>query len=325
MDLSISEHSQTLPGLKLPSQYNRLWGPGQEGAKAPLVHLPVLTEKPCPSPEGSTAGSDPLDASTQGNITIPRPHGRKTPELGSIIALPVPQARPKPSGSAGGPSSGGQEFRQALSKRTDEDRVKSDASCDDGLDVISLLDPLNSPTHSGATAASDGPHVDLLSSTHTPTAPCGSCPQGLPPFPLQPHMLSNPFAHSSSKLYFLPSPSANPFSGGLGPRQGPYFHTQPQPPSFSALPGPSKQHPASVSAQAHGGQVHGASSLSPSAHSSHSLSSLAEPRSLHPKPVCADEDNQSNQDPFGDLLTLGQSANAPKKVVTLQRRWETFD
>ncbi|TNM92511.1 hypothetical protein fugu_019523 [Takifugu bimaculatus] len=324
MDLSISEHSQTLPGLKLPSQYNRLWGSGQERDKAPLVDLPVLTEKPCPSPESSRAVSDPLDPTTQGNITIPRPHGRKTPELGSIIALPVSQAHSKPSGSAGGSTSGGQEFRQALSKRTDEDRVKSDTSCDDGLDVISLLDPLNSSTHSSSTSVSDGPHLDLLSSTHKPTPPCGPSPQGLPPFSLQPQIMLNPFAHGSSKLYFLPSPSANPFSGGVGPRQGPYLHTQLHPPSFSVLPGLYKQHPASISALPHSGQVQAASSLSPSPHSSHSLSSLAEPRSLHPKPVCA-EDNQSNQDPFGDLLTLGQSANTPKKVVNLQRRWETFD
>ncbi|XP_056874614.1 DENN domain-containing protein 1A isoform X3 [Takifugu flavidus] len=324
MDLSISEHSQTLPGLKLPSQYNRLWGSGQERDKAPLVDLPVLTEKPCPSPESSRAVSDPLDPTTQGNITIPRPHGRKTPELGSIIALPVSQAHSKPSGSAGGSTSGGQEFRQALSKRTDEDRVKSDTSCDDGLDVISLLDPLNSSTHSSSTSVSDGPHLDLLSSTHKPTPPCGPSPQGLPPFSLQPQIMLNPFAHGSSKLYFLPSPSANPFSGGVGPRQGPYLHTQLHPPSFSVLPGLYKQHPASISALPHSGQVQAASSLSPSPHSSHSLSSLAEPRSLHPKPVCA-EDNQSNQDPFGDLLTLGQSTNTPKKVVNLQRRWETFD
>lgn len=318
MDLSISEHSQTLPGLKLPSQYNKLWGSGQEHDK--LVDLPVLTEKPCPSPESSRAVSDPLDPTIQGNITIPRPHGRKTPELGSIIALPVSQARPKTSGSAGGSTSGGQEFRQALSK----DRVKSDTSCDEGLDVISLLDPLKSSTHSSSTSVSDGPQLDLLSSTHNTTPPCVSSPQGLPPFSLQPQIVLNPFAHCSSKLYFLPSPSANPFSGGIGPRQGPSLHIQPQPPSFSVLPGLYKQHPASISALPHSGQVQAASSLSPSPHSSHSLSSLAEPRSLHPKPVCA-EDNQSNQDPFGDLLTLGQSANTPKKVVNLQRRWETFD
>lgn len=325
MDLSISEHSQTLPGLKLPSQYNSLWGSGQDSDKAPLVHLPVLTEKPCPSPESSRAVPDPLDPTTQGNITIPRPHGRKTPELGSIIALPVSQSRLKPSGSAGGSTSGGQEFRQALSKSSDEDRVKSDTSCDDGIDVISLLDPLNSPAHSSSTSGIDGVQLGFLSSTHKPTPPRGSSPQGLPPFSLQPPIVLNPFAHTSSKLYFLPSPSANPFSGGLGPRQGPYLHGQPQPPSFSPLPGLYRQHPASISALPPGGQVQAASSLSPSPYSSHSLSSLAGPRSLHPKPVCADGDNQSNQDPFGDLLTLGQSANTPQKVANLQRRWETFD
>lgn len=281
VDLSLGDHPPNLPGLKIPSHGSRLVGPGQEGDRAPRLHLPALTEDP--SPDGSRAGSDPVDP---GNITIPRPHGRKTPELGSIITLPVSQTRPRPSGG----SSGGQEFRQALSKTGDEERGPS---CDAGLDVISLLDPLSS-----SASASEGVQPGLLPSSHRP--PPGPSPQTLPPFPLHPPLLFNPFVHGSSRPAVLPSPGPNPFSGSFGPRQGPYF--QAPPPSLPLLPG-----------------VYGG--LSPSPHSSHSLSSLAGSRSLPPRPVSA-EDHRPPQDPFGDLLTLAQT---PRKMEEVQRRWETFD
>lgn len=284
----------------------------------PLVQLPALTERPSPGLDSSRAASDSLDPTTPGNITIPRPHGRKTPELGSIIALPVCQSRSRPPGSTGGPTSGGQEFRQALSKSTEEERAQADAPSDDGIDVISLLDPLSSSAQSRST--SDRGPLAFMPSTHKATPPRGSSPQGLPPFALHPHVVLNPFAHGSSKLHFLPSPSANPFGVGSGPRQGPYFQPRLQPPSFSALPGLYRQQPASLSALPPSGPVQAAS-----ARSSLSLSSLAEPRPLPPKPAAAEGHSQSSRDPFGDLLTVEQSAKTTSKVGNLQRSWETFE
>lgn len=311
MDLSVGGHSPTLPGLKLPSQ-QRAWPSGPEGDDAPLVQLPG----PSPSPDGSRAASDPLDPSGPGNITIPRPHGRKTPELGSIIALPVCQSRSRPPGAAGGPTSGGREFRQALSKSTEEERARGDASSDDGVDVLSLLDPLSSSAQSRS--VSDGGRLALISAPHKAMPPCGPSPQALPPFPLHPQVVLNPFAHGPSKFHFLPSPSANPFAAGLGPRQGPYLHPRPQPPPFPALPGLYRQQAASMAAPPPSGAAQAASS--------HSLSSLAEPGALPPKPVPAEGHSQSSRDPFEDLLTVGQSASTTtSKVENLQRRWETFE
>lgn len=299
----MGEHSQALPGLKLPSQ-QRPWASGQEGDHAPLVQLPAPSDRPSPSPDSSRAASDPLDPTTPGNITIPRPHGRKTPELGSIIALPVCQSRSRPAGAAGGSTSGGQEFRQALSKSTEEERAKADASSHDALDVISLLDPLSSCAQSRSAAGGDGGPLALMSATHKATPPPGPSPQALPPFALHPHVVLNPFAHGSSRFHFLPSPSANPFGVGLGPRQG--LHPHPQPPPFSALPGLYRQQAAIP-------------------RSSLSLSSLAEPRSVPPRPGAAEGPSQGSQDPFGDLLTVGQSARTSSKVENLQSSWETFE
>lgn len=299
----MGEHSQTLPGLKLPSQ-QRAWPSGQERDEAPLV------SRASPGPDSCRAASDPLDPTTA-NITIPRPHGRKTPELGRIIALPVSQSRSRPPGASGGPSPGGQEFRQALSKSTEEERAQADASSEDGMDVLSLLDPLSSSAQSRSSS------VALTSATLKATPPRGSSPQALPPFSLHPHVVFNPFAHGSSHLQLLPSPSANPFGAGLGPLQGPYLHPRPQPPPFSTLPGLYRLQAASRSAPPPSGLVQAASSQS--------LCSLAQARSLPPRPGPAEGPSQSSQDPFGDLLTVGQSAKATSRVEELQRRWETFE
>ena len=296
MDLSLGGHSHTLPGLKLPSQ-QRPWASGQEGDLAPFVQLAGSTERPSPA-------SEPLDPTAPGNITIPRPHGRRTPELGSIIALPVCQSRSRPPGGAGGPTPGGQEFWEALTKSTEGDGAQADASSEEAMDVLSLLDPLS--TRSASTG--DGGRLALMSAPHITTPPRGSSPQGLPPFPLQPHVF-NPFAHGSSG--FLPSPSANPFGAGLGPRQGSYPHPRAQPPSFSILPGLFRQQPGSTSAP-----PPGSTSAPPPG------STSAPPRLLPPRPGTAEG---LSRDPFEDLLTVGQSAKTPSRAETLQRRWETFE
>lgn len=309
MDLSIGGHSQTLPGLKLPGQ-QRPSAPGQEEDDAPLVQLVALTERPSPCPDGSRPALDPQDPTTPGNITIPRPHGRKTPELGSIIALPVCPSRSRPPGYAGGPTSGGQEFRQALSKSAEEERDQAEASSDDGVDVISLLDPLSS-----SASAAEGGRLTFFSATPKATPPRGPSPQGLASFSLHPHGVLNPFAHRSSRFHFLPSPSVNPFSAALGHHQGPYFHPRPPPPPFSSLPGLYSVHALPPS-----GQIQAASP-----HSSHTLASQAEPGSLLPRPDAAEGHGQSSRDPFGDLLTVSQSAKTTTKVEELQRSWETFE
>lgn len=350
MDPSLGEHSRTLPGLKLSNPYNKLWSIGQEETAQPVcvpltcdrppsVQLHVQTEFHSPSHESSGQGLDPLDPSTPGNITIPRPHGRKTPELGSVLAPPV--ARSKQAGiGEGGTTSGGQEFRQALSRTTDGDLLKT---TEDSIDLISLLDPLKGSAQTSSTSLSDGVDIGKQSSTSKTTQPSKSYPQGLPPFPLHPNISLNPFAqslhHTSPQMHYSPTVSGNPFSAVYGPPPGSYLHTTAQQQSFSTLPGLYRQHsPGSSALPPSYGLLQSAfppsvTSLPASSASNHALSSLADLASVPStstnklaKPFGADRDSQTTPDPFGDLLTMAKPTTPPKKKVDdLRRRWETFD
>nr|XP_046230350.1 DENN domain-containing protein 1A isoform X2 [Scatophagus argus] len=354
MDLSVGEHSRTLPGLKLSTPYNKLWSIGQDETALPIcvppacdrppsVQLPVQTETHSPNHESSGLGSDPLEPSTPSNITIPRPHGRKTPELGSVLAPPGAQSRPKPAGAGeGGTTSGAHEFRQALSMNIDGDLLKPTKAVEDNIDLISLLDPLKTSAPAGSTSLSDG--VDIgVSSTCKPTPPLRSYPQGLPPFPLHPHISLNPFAqslpHTSPQMHYSPTVSGNPFSSVYGPALGSYLHTTPQSQPFSTLPGLYRQHsPGSSTLPPSYGRLQSAipssvTSLPNSSASNQTLSSLADSTSVSSatmtklaKPFHVEGNSQTTQDPFGDLLTMAKPATPQKKKVEdLRRRWETFD
>ncbi|XP_040012687.1 DENN domain-containing protein 1A isoform X2 [Xiphias gladius] len=355
MDLSVSEHSRTLPGLKLSNPYNKLWSIGQDEIALPVcapptcdrppsVQLPVQTESNSPSCEGSGMGPDPLEPSTPGNITIPRPHGRKTPELGTVLAAPVAQSRSKAAGTGEGrTTSGGQEFRQALSMTTDGDLLKPTKVAEDSIDLISLLDPLNSSAKTSSTSLNDGVDIGMSSSSCKPKLPPRSYPQGLPPFPVHPHISLNPFAqslqHTSPQMRYSLTVSGNPFSAVCGPPPVSYLHTPPQPQSFSTLPGLYRQHsPGSSTLPPSYGLLQSAfpssfTSLPNSSASNHALSSLADSLSVPStatnmlaEPLHAEGDSQKTQDPFGDLLTMVKPATPQKKKVEdLRRRWETFD
>ncbi|KAL3041254.1 hypothetical protein OYC64_019453 [Pagothenia borchgrevinki] len=310
MDLNVGEHSRTLPGLKLSNPYNKLWSVEQDVCVPPLSDRPPSVQLPSQMEIHSLSPSpclDTLDPSTSGNITIPRPQGRKTPELGGVLAPPATQIRSKPAegGEGGTSSSGGQEFRQALSMSTDGDLMKSSV---DSIDLMSLLDPLIS------SSAPSPP------SSSKPTLPPRSYPQGLPPFPMHPHMSLNPFSHSlqNTQIRFPLTVGGNPFNAAYGHQAGSYLHTQPQ--SFSTLPGLYRQNSPSYGLQ------HSAflSSRPLFSASNHALSSAA--MNLQEKPLCADSDSQKTQDLFGDLLTMPKPDKPPKKKVEdLRRRWETFD
>ncbi|XP_036606065.1 DENN domain-containing protein 1A isoform X4 [Trichosurus vulpecula] len=107
MDLCSSERSRIMPGLKLAHPYNKLWSMGQDDMAIPTKHSQPSPERPLAS-LGNTPSlprrprsrdsilthgeKEETPTPTQGNITIPRPQGRKTPELG--IVPPPPTARP---------------------------------------------------------------------------------------------------------------------------------------------------------------------------------------------------------------------------------------
>ncbi|KAG2469758.1 DEN1A protein, partial [Polypterus senegalus] len=195
MDPGSSDWTRTLPGLKHSNPYNKLWSMGQDdmaiqtkssllSSERPLeVHLDVSSEaQQPPSTENTAILAEKTESTTgsQCSITIPRPHGRKTPELGKVLAPPVPlprSVRHLPlvgSGDAGKSSStnlvsefgqesigtankaGAQEFRQALnasplhiqSQLSGPDilkpiKVGSESGTTGSADLLSLLDPLS--------------------------------------------------------------------------------------------------------------------------------------------------------------------------------------
>ncbi|XP_043422819.1 DENN domain-containing protein 1A isoform X5 [Prionailurus bengalensis] len=108
LDLSRSDRSRGMPvALKLTHPYNKLWSLGQDDMAIPSKLPASSPEKPSsllgsslalprrpPAQDSILNPSDKEEAPTPtpGSITIPRPQGRKTPELG--IVPPPPTARP---------------------------------------------------------------------------------------------------------------------------------------------------------------------------------------------------------------------------------------
>ncbi|XP_061590614.1 DENN domain-containing protein 1A isoform X2 [Cololabis saira] len=333
MDLSVSENSRTLPGLKLSNPYNKLSpaGPdkpvravcGPAASDGPLsVQLPAQTEVRSPAREGSSAATHTSsDPSASANITIPRPHGRKTPELGIVLAPPGAQSRPKPVGlGEGRTTSGGKEFRQALSMTKDELLLMPSQAAEDSLDLISLLDPLRSSA-AGSPALAD--HGDISTPACKPALPPRAYPQGLPPFTLHPHISLNPFAQSLQ--HYSPTVGGNPFGAVHRPPPGSYMHSPSQPQSLSALPGLYRHHPPGGVGLPRPAFPSSVSSLPPPSDALPSSLFSTSTATLE-NPLQAQGDSRKPDDPFGDLLNLVRPA-APqkKKVEDLRRKWETFD
>ncbi|XP_029330431.1 DENN domain-containing protein 1A isoform X2 [Mus caroli] len=117
LDLCRSERGLSMAAaLKLAHPYTKLWSLGQDDMAIPSKPSMTSPEKPSAllgtSPalplrpqnqEGILSSSikEETPIPTPGSITIPRPQGRKTPELG--IVPPPPTARPAKLQAAGGP------------------------------------------------------------------------------------------------------------------------------------------------------------------------------------------------------------------------------
>ncbi|NXM10951.1 DEN1A protein, partial [Ploceus nigricollis] len=117
MDLGVSERNRIVPSMKLSHPYNKLWSMGHDDMAIPtkysqssperplaaLSNLPPITRRPQSRDSGlAPAEKDESNPAIQGNITIPRPQGRKTPELGIVPPPPAPRAskHQAPAGSA---------------------------------------------------------------------------------------------------------------------------------------------------------------------------------------------------------------------------------
>ncbi|XP_076020373.1 DENN domain-containing protein 1A isoform X1 [Genypterus blacodes] len=338
MDMSIDEHSRTLPGLRVSNPYNKLWSSGQDHMSLHAYVPPDKDRPPSLLPpvqqEGARSCSPDLpDISTpcQSNITIPRPQGRKTPEMGKVLAPPVTQARCKVAEADGRTKSGGHEFRQALSMNTAEDLLKPTEDPEDSGDLLSLLDPLNSSVKMSSMSGVEGGDSGV--------PPWSS--KCLTTLPLHSHTSLNPFAqslrHTSPHMHYSPTVSGNPFNVTYGSPAGSYFQPSPQVHSFSHLPGLYRNRsPGTSPLPPSFGLSAFPPSTSPLPHSSastHALSNLLDSASVPnlnlnttAKPPAAEQDCQKAQDPFGDLVSMAKPATHPNKMADdLRKRWQTFE
>ncbi|XP_060126302.1 DENN domain-containing protein 1A [Zootoca vivipara] len=107
MNPGFSERSWISPGMKFSHPYKQLWGLGQDDMAIPTKYSQSSPERPLTALEDTSIAprrpwsKDSMPdlpekdvgtlAGTPGNITIPRPQGRKTPELGVVPLPPVPR------------------------------------------------------------------------------------------------------------------------------------------------------------------------------------------------------------------------------------------
>ncbi|XP_049980827.1 DENN domain-containing protein 1A isoform X5 [Alexandromys fortis] len=208
LDLCRSERGLSVAAaLKLTHPYTKLWSLGQDDMAIPSKPSTTTPEKPSALPqrpqkqEGILNPSTKEEAPTQtpGSITIPRPQGRKTPELG--IVPPPPTARPAKLQAFGGP------FGDSSSEQLQMDQQRPAALLPGLLPSavpqgpIELLQPL-SPAP-GATGTGSDALLALLDPLNT--AWSGST---IPPHPATPSVAA-PF---TPQLNFPPTVTPTPFA-----------------------------------------------------------------------------------------------------------------
>uniref|UniRef100_A0A2I3SXZ8 DENN domain containing 1A n=1 Tax=Pan troglodytes TaxID=9598 RepID=A0A2I3SXZ8_PANTR len=311
LDLGGSERSRGVTvALKLTHPYNKLWSLGQDDMAIPSKPPAASPEKPSAllgnslalprRPQNRDSILNPSDKEevptpTLGSITIPRPQGRKTPELGIVPPPPIPRpAKLQAAGAALG------DFSERL--QTDRDRR---AALSPGLPpgVVSqgpteLLQPL-SPGPGAAGTSSDAllALLDPLS-----TAWSGST---LPPRPATPNV-ATPFTPQFS---FPPAGTPTPFPQ---PPLNPFVPSMPAaPPTLplvSTPAGPFGAPPASLGPAFASGLLLSSAGFCAPHRSQPNLSALSMP-------------NLFGQMPMGThtspLQPLGPPAVAPSRIRTL--------
>uniref|UniRef100_A0A8C5UL96 DENN domain containing 1A n=1 Tax=Malurus cyaneus samueli TaxID=2593467 RepID=A0A8C5UL96_9PASS len=229
MDLGVSERSRIVPSMKLSHPYNKLWSMGHDDMAIPtkysqssperplaaLGNVPPITRRPQSRDSGlAPAEKDESNPAIQGNITIPRPQGRKTPELGIVPPPPAPRAS-KHQTPAGSP-----ELQQSVNSSCRPSQLLCTAA-----GAAEMLQPVR------VKAEGAGKDSDLLLSLLDPLRTAGwpgRAPQGSAPAP----------AFSALPGDFGPPPAA-PFAQPLGyPAPAPAPFLQPSPNPFTqTLPG----------------------------------------------------------------------------------------
>uniref|UniRef100_G1PTT2 DENN domain containing 1A n=1 Tax=Myotis lucifugus TaxID=59463 RepID=G1PTT2_MYOLU len=252
LDLGRSDRSRGMPlALRLAHPYNKLWSLGQddmaicskpqapspEKPSALLGNAPALLHRPQNQDSILDLGNkEAAPAPTPGSITIPRPQGRKTPELG--IMPPPPTARPAKLPAAGAalgdfssewlqaeqdrrtaplPSAAPQgptKPLQPLSLAPGSAATGSDA-------LLALLDPLS--TSWSDSTLPPGPTAPNVATPFTPqfSFPPAGTPTSFPQPSLNPFVQSVPAALPAMSLVSTP---ARPFGAppaSLGPAFAP--------------------------------------------------------------------------------------------------------
>nr|XP_033714461.1 DENN domain-containing protein 1A isoform X7 [Tursiops truncatus] len=314
LDLGRSERSRGMPGaLKLAHPHNKLWSLGQDDMAVPSKPPATSPEKPSallgkspalPSrPQNRDGILNPTDKEevptpTLGSITIPRPQGRKTPELG--IVPPPPTARPAKLQAAGTALG---DFSSERLQAERERRAALGSAAIPGLhpsaapqDPTELLQPLSlAPEAAGTGSDALLALLDPLS-----TAWSGST---LPPGPTAPNV-ATPFTPQFSFPPMgtptpFPQPSLNPFVPSVPA-------TLPAMPLVSTPAGPFGAPPASL------GPAFAPSLLL-------SSSGFCAPQRSQPNLSALSMPNLFGQMPMGahSLQPLGPPAVTPSRIRTL--------
>ncbi|XP_006834810.1 PREDICTED: DENN domain-containing protein 1A [Chrysochloris asiatica] len=230
LDLGGSDRSLGMPvALKLAHPYNKLWSLGQDDMAVPTKLPAASPEKPSALLENSPAlhrrpqnrdcvlnssNKEEVPTPPPGSITIPRPQGRKTPELG--IVPPPPTARPAKLQAAG--TTLGDFSSERMQVEWERRAAPSPAPFPGCLpstaprDAPELLQPLT--VAPGATGPGSDALLALLDPLHT--AWPGSTFPPVPP----PTNVATPFTPQFSfppagTATPFPQPSLNPFVSSM--------------------------------------------------------------------------------------------------------------
>ncbi|XP_023557452.1 DENN domain-containing protein 1A isoform X2 [Octodon degus] len=251
LDLGRSERSLgMMMALKLAHPYNKLWSLGQDDMAIPSKPPSTSPEQPSallgsspslpcrpPARDGILTPSHKEEAPTPtpGSITIPRPQGRKTPELG--IVPPPPAARPAKLPAASrilGDFSADQERQAALSPALFPGLLPrvaphgptellqplspAPAAPDTGSDaLLALLDPLH--TAWSGDIVPPHPTTPNVATPFTPqfSFPPSGMPTPFPQPPLNPFVPSVPVAPPALHLGSTPTGPFGAPPASLGP------------------------------------------------------------------------------------------------------------
>ncbi|XP_057610467.1 DENN domain-containing protein 1A isoform X3 [Chionomys nivalis] len=223
LDLCRSERGLSVAAaLKLTHPYTKLWSLGQDDMAIPSKPSTTTPEKPSALPHRPQKQDSILNPSTKeeaptqtpGSITIPRPQGRKTPELG--IVPPPPTARPAKLQAVSGPL--GDSSSEQLQMDQQRQAALSPALLPGQLPSavpqgpIELLQPL-SPTPGAAGTGSDA-LLALLDPLNTAWSGSTILPHPATPSVAAPFTPQLSFPHTVTSTPFAQSP-LNPFVPSL--------------------------------------------------------------------------------------------------------------